>query len=217
VHAGLLTFASGGQVIVEMIPGQDSYVGSDRNGVTSRDYTAWGLSFRFIGSDGLPASTSQPTSGPAEGTPSTSLTGAAADLLEHVPVAFQGTCSEVTSFDAGVVVAIQCINIPDVDGYVSYYLFDNDTNQFAAFTSNFEFYGDPDGGLDCASEASLVAHERGGIVEGRLFCNEAPQLEPDALIDYWFDTGRLVSATMRTYGSTYADTYALYLTAGPTE
>ena len=60
VHAGLITLAAGGTVTVEIRPGQASYVGSTRNGITSGDYGSWGSSFAFV--DGAVA---QPTPSPA--------------------------------------------------------------------------------------------------------------------------------------------------------
>lgn len=47
VHAGLITLESGGTVTIEIRPGEDSYDGSERNGVTSIDYGSWGGSFVF--------------------------------------------------------------------------------------------------------------------------------------------------------------------------
>jgi hypothetical protein len=47
VHAGLITTAGGGSVTVEMRPGQSSYTGSTRNGITSSPYAAWDGSYRF--------------------------------------------------------------------------------------------------------------------------------------------------------------------------
>ena len=66
VHAGLITFDAGGQVVIEIRPGQESYVGSLRNGVTSDDYVQWDLSFVFP--DAAPSSAPPPTSMPS-GTP----------------------------------------------------------------------------------------------------------------------------------------------------
>lgn len=48
VHAGLITIQSGGAVTIEIRPGEDSYDGSEQNGVTSNDYGAWGGSFIFL-------------------------------------------------------------------------------------------------------------------------------------------------------------------------
>ncbi|MFN2384414.1 MAG: LCCL domain-containing protein, partial [Gemmatimonadota bacterium] len=54
VHAGLITFASGGTVTVEIRPGQSSYTGSLRNGVQSANYGTWGGSYVFSGAGGAP-------------------------------------------------------------------------------------------------------------------------------------------------------------------
>jgi LCCL domain-containing protein len=47
VHAGLLTL-DGGVVVLERRPGRDSYQGSERHGVVSRDYPAWPRGYRFV-------------------------------------------------------------------------------------------------------------------------------------------------------------------------
>ncbi|QSQ25660.1 protease B [Pyxidicoccus parkwayensis] len=48
VHAGAIP-ASGGKVIVTIQPGQSSYTGSTRNGITTSSYGAWGGSFSVRG------------------------------------------------------------------------------------------------------------------------------------------------------------------------
>jgi hypothetical protein len=47
VHAGLITVAGGGSVIIEIRAGQSSYTRSTRNGITSSPYAAWDGSFVF--------------------------------------------------------------------------------------------------------------------------------------------------------------------------
>ena len=47
VHAGKLGTYGGGTATVEVLDGQQSYVGSTRNGVTSLDFGAWPGSIRF--------------------------------------------------------------------------------------------------------------------------------------------------------------------------
>lgn len=48
VHAGLITVKNGGTVTIEIRPGESSYKGSVRNGVTSKDWGAFGGSFIFV-------------------------------------------------------------------------------------------------------------------------------------------------------------------------
>jgi len=48
VHAGLITAAAGGTVMIEMRPGQPSYTGSARNGIASAAYGSWHASFVFV-------------------------------------------------------------------------------------------------------------------------------------------------------------------------
>ena len=45
VHAGKITRTAGGQVTIEIRPGQASYIGTIRNGVATIDYGSWGGSF----------------------------------------------------------------------------------------------------------------------------------------------------------------------------
>lgn len=45
VHAGVITLADGGMVQVTMLPGEENYEGTARNGITTNDYGEWGNSF----------------------------------------------------------------------------------------------------------------------------------------------------------------------------
>ncbi len=45
VHAGVLADGESAPVIVKVLPGQTSYTGSSRNGVSTAGYGAWGLSY----------------------------------------------------------------------------------------------------------------------------------------------------------------------------
>ena len=47
VLEGLITVEDGGVVVVDVVDGEDSYVGSTANGVTSQDYGAYAPSFEF--------------------------------------------------------------------------------------------------------------------------------------------------------------------------
>jgi hypothetical protein len=47
IHAGAIGAVSGGKATIEMMPGQPSYKGSLRNGITSTSYAAWTCSYRF--------------------------------------------------------------------------------------------------------------------------------------------------------------------------
>jgi tetratricopeptide (TPR) repeat protein len=57
VHAGLITFGSGGRVTIEIRAGASSYQGTTRNGITTNSYGSWGGSYVFVGT----ASLGQPT------------------------------------------------------------------------------------------------------------------------------------------------------------
>jgi hypothetical protein len=74
VHSGLISFALGGNVVIENRPGLESYVGSYRNGVTSSSYPSWVRSFVFV--DDTPAG---PT--PSPGPSAAPGTGYGADTL----------------------------------------------------------------------------------------------------------------------------------------
>jgi hypothetical protein len=47
VHAGLITFATGGSVSYTIAPGLDSYAASTANGVTTGSWGSWVGSFTF--------------------------------------------------------------------------------------------------------------------------------------------------------------------------
>jgi LCCL domain len=47
VHVGLITFADGGEVEIEIAPGQDEYEAGVAHDVTSTRYASWGGSFTF--------------------------------------------------------------------------------------------------------------------------------------------------------------------------
>jgi len=48
VHVGLITLEEGGTVTIEIRPGEDSYESSERNGIESSPYPAWGGSFVVV-------------------------------------------------------------------------------------------------------------------------------------------------------------------------
>jgi len=48
VHAGLITARDGGTVTIRILPGEDAYVATDRNGVNTNSYGPWYGSFRFL-------------------------------------------------------------------------------------------------------------------------------------------------------------------------
>ena len=79
VHVGLINFVAGGSVVIEIRPGQDSYVGSARNGVTSSDQGPWDRSFVFIGA---PAGTPAPSESPTGPVPSASGNALSAELIQ---------------------------------------------------------------------------------------------------------------------------------------
>jgi hypothetical protein len=53
VQVGLITFDEGGEVTIEVVEAQEEYVGSEANGVTSKDYGPWPGSFSFPEADEL--------------------------------------------------------------------------------------------------------------------------------------------------------------------
>jgi hypothetical protein len=48
VHAGLIDLEGGGEVVIEIRPGESSYLGTTANGVTTLSYGGWYLSFAFV-------------------------------------------------------------------------------------------------------------------------------------------------------------------------
>jgi hypothetical protein len=56
VYSGLIALNTGGTVVIEIRPGQDSYYGLVRNGVRSKSYGSWTGSFVFTGERSIGAS-----------------------------------------------------------------------------------------------------------------------------------------------------------------
>ena len=48
VHAGKITLASGGRMVIKIRPGQTAYTSSTRNGVTTLAYGVWTGSYVFL-------------------------------------------------------------------------------------------------------------------------------------------------------------------------
>lgn len=48
VHAGLASLANGGNVTIEIRPGESAYKGTTSNGITSSDYGSWVGSYVFV-------------------------------------------------------------------------------------------------------------------------------------------------------------------------
>ena len=48
MHAGAITVEEGGEVTIEMLPGEDAYEASEQNGILSRSYGIWGGSFAVV-------------------------------------------------------------------------------------------------------------------------------------------------------------------------
>ena len=64
VHVGLITPASGGTVVIEIRPGQASYQGSERNGITSRNWGSWSGSFVVVDASVTPPGNGEQGLGP---------------------------------------------------------------------------------------------------------------------------------------------------------
>ncbi|MCL1788618.1 MAG: LCCL domain-containing protein, partial [Defluviitaleaceae bacterium] len=61
VHAGVVAVGETKTVIIRILPGRESYTGSTRNGITSRDYGSWPGSYEFVNSAAAPAPTTPAT------------------------------------------------------------------------------------------------------------------------------------------------------------
>ena len=48
VHTGVITVEDGGEVTIEIAPGEDSYEGTEQNGIESSPYGPWGGSFVVV-------------------------------------------------------------------------------------------------------------------------------------------------------------------------
>ncbi|XWX02884.1 LCCL domain-containing protein [Aggregatilineales bacterium SYSU G02658] len=60
-HAGAINAATGGRVLVTSLPGQDSYAGTERNGITTSSWGSYRASFSVAPAEGAPISTPRPS------------------------------------------------------------------------------------------------------------------------------------------------------------
>jgi hypothetical protein len=193
VHAGRIDFAAGGSVVIEIRPGQDTYLGTARNGVTSYEYGTWGSSFAFVDA---------------------SATGSNADyegLLTHIPASIRDACSEVDPTAAAALAVANCnpddlLGSPDavVDDvvYVWYATLNEATARYAQELSEV---GDQ-AGDDCRVGPSQVAYEVDGTIHGRLLC--APDaVFGDESIAWWYDDRLNVVGSVLLAQGSYEDLF----------
>ena len=138
-------------------------------------------------------------------------------LMSHIPESFRQNCHQVTSFDGGFVVGVQCL--PDVvDGYVTYYLFDTVENLDASYQGNVDFFGEEATGATCQTEASEGEYTIGATPAGRVMCAPYDPGNPDGslgLIMFWTHDEYLIESSIVQYSDSYADLYAAWQIAGP--
>jgi hypothetical protein len=115
VHAGLITFIEGGVVTILIAPGQDCYVGSTFNGVTTREYGRWRSTFSFpdarvlpIAACGSPTAASTPT---ATGSATTTAKSTATTVANTAGTATATTTSMATATSTPTAVAIVCCQV----------------------------------------------------------------------------------------------------------
>jgi len=120
-------------------------------------------------------------------------------------------CNEVTSFDGGFIVGIQCINIPSVDGYIGYSQFDSVASMNASYQSDVGFFAPDAQGTSCQTGPSEVAYTIGGTPSGRLVCADYEE----GLIAFWTHEGYAINSTLVLFEGTYPDLYGIWLVAGP--
>ncbi len=156
------------------------------------------------------AATAPPSATPPDAT-SPPAGSAYEQLLAHIPPAYRADCHEVTSFDAGFVMGIQCINIPSIDGYVTYYQFDGVANLNASYQSNVDFFGTEADGTSCEIEASEGGYTIGGTPAGRVMCADYDE----GLIAYWTHEGFAIESSIVLFEGSYADLYEIWQIAGP--
>lgn len=179
VHVGLIGFAGGGSVVIEIRPGQASYVGSTRNGVTSQEYGDWGASFVFVAASQRPA---PPTATPAG--------DSFQQLLTHVPVAIRESCDEVDPAAAAALAVANCnpeglVADPAVVDDVVYVWYSTLGEATARYGQELSKIGDQPGD-DCSVGPSQVAYEIDGVTHGRLLC--APDtVFGDEAVGWWYD------------------------------
>jgi hypothetical protein len=188
-----MSIAAGGAVTIQLVPGLDSYVGSTRNGVESSSWGSWPTAFVFVGGAVDPMSA----------------------LIAHIPPDLRGDCGEVTTFDAGAVVSVQCINIPGIEGYDVYTQFDSLDNLNTAFAENRDYFGSDSNASDCRVGPSEGAYTIDGATAGQVVCNTYTGIDPNGLILFWSNEELLILGDLALYGGTFQEMYDIWQVAGP--
>jgi hypothetical protein len=137
--------------------------------------------------------------------------------MSHIPESFRQECRQVTSFDGGFIVGVQCL--PDaLDGYIGYSLFDTVENLSASYQGNVDFFGEEATGATCRTEASEGEYTIGTTPSGRVMCAPYDPGNPDGslgLIMFWTHDEFLIESTIVQYGDSYEELYASWQIAGP--
>jgi hypothetical protein len=178
----LISFEQGGDVTVEMLPGQESYTGTERNGVSSSSYGSWSSSFAF--SDGSP-------SPPSTASPSTATGSAYEELLAHVDSTIASTCTEVDPAAAGALAVANCepedvIFDPNivVDDVV-YLWFETLADVEDLWLEKNDLLGTPTS-ADCASGSCVTGLTPEGSLYGRFVCGP-DTVYGDEVVAWWYD------------------------------
>ena len=130
--------------------------------------------------------------------------------MASIPDVMRVECREVTSFDGGFLVGVQCVPRPG-EGYITYYLFDTLDNLNASYQGNVDFFGSDADGSDCQIQPSEGPYTVDGAPAGRFMCNEYDT----GLIGYWTHDALLIEASIVLYEGTYSDLYGIWQIAGP--
>jgi hypothetical protein len=197
VHAGLISLAGGGDVTIEMRPGQQAYQGSDRNGASTLSYGSYDASFVFV-DGGTP-------------TPTASQSGTYEQLLTHVPANIRHYCSEVDPTAAGALAVANCqpdeaFLVPGLAvGDVIYIWFADVGDAREHLQAEVVRHSNPLG-EDCRVGPSQQANEVDGQRVGRLLCAEDIQFGGE-VIAWWTDERLTIVGSVLLYEGTYDDLY----------
>lgn len=181
VHAGLIDFASGGDVTIEIRPGESAYSASTRNGVNTLGYGSYDASFVFV-TDGTAAIPSPGATTAGATQPTGTLTYD--ELLTHIPPALVADCGELvhtfpgTSY-GGASVSAHCVPAPSLLGSdtdtatVQYHWYDHFSKADQYFGDQLERLGDQFG-EDCGVGPSHYLQQADGEFIGRVLCAGDP-------------------------------------------
>ena len=142
----------------------------------------------------------------------TTMSDAAAALLEHVPSDWQPDCFESVGnpFDEGITAAISCTLTDGRSDFVDYLQFDTKDNMDTTYQQRVDIYS-VESTDSCETGPDETGYAIGGSEAGRILC--APSVI--GVRSDWTHDDLMILTTLTDFEGSYEDMYQDWLIAGP--